>query len=65
VLSALGLRPLLDLGMRLGEASGAVLGLSIVDAALATHDEMATFGEAGIAGRIEMPAVTSMRSVVG
>ncbi len=52
VLSTLGLRPLLELDMRLGEASGAALALSIVDAALATHDGMATFAEAGVSGQI-------------
>jgi len=53
VLAALGLRPLLELDMRLGEASGAALALSVVDAALATHDGMATFAEAGVSGQIE------------
>ncbi len=48
-LEALGLRALLDLGMRLGEGSGAVLALPIVYAALALHREMATFDEAGVA----------------
>ena len=52
VLAGLGLRPLLELDMRLGEASGAALGLAIVDAALATHDEMATFAEAGVSEKI-------------
>jgi nicotinate-nucleotide--dimethylbenzimidazole phosphoribosyltransferase len=48
VLADLGLTPLFDLGMRLGEASGAALGLAVVDAALATHDDMATLAEVGI-----------------
>jgi len=39
---------LLDLGMRLGEASGAVLALGIVKAAAACHAGMATFKEAGV-----------------
>ncbi len=42
--------PLLDLGMRLGEASGATLALAILKAAAACHAGMATFGEAGISG---------------
>ncbi len=50
ILAALGLRPLFDLEMRLGEASGALLGLSIVDAALTLHDQMGTFAEAGVSG---------------
>jgi nicotinate-nucleotide--dimethylbenzimidazole phosphoribosyltransferase len=42
---------LLDLGMRLGEASGATLALSILKAAVACHAGMATFGEAGVSGK--------------
>jgi len=48
VLEALGARPLLELDMRLGEASGAALALPILRAACALHGEMATFAEAGI-----------------
>jgi nicotinate-nucleotide--dimethylbenzimidazole phosphoribosyltransferase len=44
----LGLSPLLDLGLRLGEASGAALALPLVRAALALLQEMATFDEAGV-----------------
>ncbi len=53
VLDALGLEPLLDLGLRLGEGSGAALALPIVDAALAVLSDMATFASAGVtdAGR--------------
>jgi nicotinate-nucleotide--dimethylbenzimidazole phosphoribosyltransferase len=43
-------RPLLDLEMRLGEASGAVLAVGLVRAAVACHLGMATFGEAGVSG---------------
>ncbi len=42
--------PLLDLGMRLGEASGAALAAGIVKAAAACHTGMATFAEAGVDG---------------
>ncbi len=45
---ALGLDPILNLGMRLGEGSGAATALMIVRAALAAHNGMATFEEAGI-----------------
>jgi nicotinate-nucleotide--dimethylbenzimidazole phosphoribosyltransferase len=53
VLADLGLRPLLDLGLRLGEGSGAVLALPLVGAALAVLADMATFEAAGVtdAGR--------------
>lgn len=52
-LDALGLEPLLDLGLRLGEGTGAALALPLVQAALALLAEMATFEEAGVtdAGR--------------
>jgi nicotinate-nucleotide--dimethylbenzimidazole phosphoribosyltransferase len=46
-----GLRPLLDLGLRLGEATGAVLALPIIDGALAAFREMATFESAGVSDR--------------
>ncbi|MEA2456473.1 MAG: nicotinate-nucleotide--dimethylbenzimidazole phosphoribosyltransferase, partial [Thermoleophilaceae bacterium] len=48
VLEELGLEPLLDLRLRLGEASGALIALPIVEAAGALHASMATFEEAGI-----------------
>ena len=46
----LGQKPLLDLGMRLGEASGATLAIGIVRAAALCHADMATFDAAGVAG---------------
>ncbi len=48
LLEAVGLSPLLDLGMRLGEASGACVALTILHAAAACHAGMATFAEAGV-----------------
>jgi nicotinate-nucleotide--dimethylbenzimidazole phosphoribosyltransferase len=48
VLEALGLRPLLDLDLRLGEGTGAALALPLLRASLAMLDEMASFGEAGV-----------------
>ncbi|MEY4983274.1 MAG: nicotinate-nucleotide--dimethylbenzimidazole phosphoribosyltransferase [Pseudomonadota bacterium] len=48
LLSALGKQPLLDLGLRLGEGSGAALALGVVKGALACHSGMATFAEAGV-----------------
>ncbi len=50
VLDELGLIPLFDLEMRLGEGTGAVLAMSIIEAAAKILDEMATFESAGIAG---------------
>jgi nicotinate-nucleotide--dimethylbenzimidazole phosphoribosyltransferase len=50
LLGHLDLTPVLDLGMRLGEASGAVAALSILRLAAATHDGMSTFAEAGVSG---------------
>src|SRR3954471_3985459 len=51
LLVELELRPLLDLDMRLGEASGAALAIPILRAALACHNGMATFAEAGVADK--------------
>ena len=51
VLAHLGLDPLLDLGMRLGEGTGAVLAMGIIEAAAACLSGMATFGEAGVSDR--------------
>ena len=48
VLEELGLRPLLDLGLRLGEGSGAALALPLLSAALAILADMATFETAGV-----------------
>jgi nicotinate-nucleotide--dimethylbenzimidazole phosphoribosyltransferase len=51
LLETLGLAPYLDLGMRLGEGTGAALGIGLLRAALACYAEMATFEEAGVSGR--------------
>ncbi|MCB9385643.1 MAG: nicotinate-nucleotide--dimethylbenzimidazole phosphoribosyltransferase [Bryobacterales bacterium] len=48
LLDALGAAPLLELEMRLGEGTGAALGMDVVDAAVALYREMATFESAGI-----------------
>jgi nicotinate-nucleotide--dimethylbenzimidazole phosphoribosyltransferase len=50
LLERLGKVPLLSLGLRLGEGSGAVLGVGVVQAALACHSGMASFAEAGVSG---------------
>lgn len=51
LLDALGKTALLDLGMRLGEASGAALAINIVRAAAACHAGMASFADAGVSGK--------------
>ena len=51
LLDRLGKRPLLDLGMRLGEGSGAALAAGLVKAAAAVHSGMATFGQAGVSSK--------------
>ncbi len=51
LLEKLGLDPLLHLGMRLGEGSGAAVAAQIVRSALAAHAGMATFAEAAVAGK--------------
>jgi nicotinate-nucleotide--dimethylbenzimidazole phosphoribosyltransferase len=51
LLDELELAPLLDFGMRLGEASGAALAVPLLRAALACHTGMATFAEAGVANK--------------
>ena len=51
LLYAIGQRPLLDLDMRLGEASGAALAVPLLKAAAACHAGMATFGEAGVSSK--------------
>lgn len=51
LLDALGKKPLLDLGMRLGEASGAALAINIVRSACACHTGMASFADAGVSDK--------------
>ena len=52
-METMGLTPLLDMGMRLGEGSGATLAMPIIEAAAKCLAEMATFADAGVAERIE------------
>ena len=52
LVARIGKPPLLSLNMRLGEASGAALAISILKAAVACHTGMATFGEAGVSGKV-------------
>lgn len=53
LLKHLGLKPLLDLEMRLGEGTGAALGIFLSETAVRTLEEMATFGDAGVSERSE------------
>lgn len=53
MLAHMGLRPLLDLDMRLGEGTGAALGMSIVEASIKILTEMATFQSAGVSDRTD------------
>jgi nicotinate-nucleotide--dimethylbenzimidazole phosphoribosyltransferase len=53
LLDFLGLQPILDLNMRLGEGSGAQIALAIVRSAIATFNNMATFEEAAVAGKMQ------------
>ena len=48
MLERMGLNSMLDLSLRLGEGTGAGLGISLVDAAVKILTEMATFGEADV-----------------
>lgn len=49
VLEHLNIRPILDLGMRLGEGTGAALAIPVLRAAAAMYNEMASFAQAGVA----------------
>jgi nicotinate-nucleotide--dimethylbenzimidazole phosphoribosyltransferase len=51
LLQAIGQRPLLDMDMRLGEASAAALAVPLLKAAAACHNGMATFAQAGVSSR--------------
>jgi len=53
VLEQLGLSPLLNLNLRLGEGTGAALGISLVEAAVKVLNEMATFADAGVSEATE------------
>lgn len=52
LLEYLGLDPILNLGMRLGEGTGAVLAMMVIEAAVSIFNEMATFSSAGVSGAL-------------
>jgi len=51
MLERMDLKPILNLNMRLGEGTGAALGMSMIEAGVKIYNEMATFGEAGVSER--------------
>jgi nicotinate-nucleotide--dimethylbenzimidazole phosphoribosyltransferase len=51
--SQLGMKPLLDLGLRLGEGTGAILAVGLIESAIRIYNEMATFSSAGVSDRCE------------
>ncbi|NOS35886.1 MAG: hypothetical protein GQ522_04545, partial [Deltaproteobacteria bacterium] len=53
MLEKMKLIPILNLNMRLGEGTGAALGISLIEAGVKIYNEMATFGEAGVSERDE------------
>ena len=58
-LDRLDLEPLVDFGLRLGEGTGALVALPVLQAAAATLAQMATFDEAGVSDREEVPGPTA------
>ncbi len=54
LLEMMGLRPILDLDMRLGEGTGAALAMNVMEAAVRSFMEMATFESAGVSGKQEI-----------
>ncbi|HSW65088.1 MAG TPA: nicotinate-nucleotide--dimethylbenzimidazole phosphoribosyltransferase [Dissulfurispiraceae bacterium] len=50
MLEKIGLQPILDLNLRLGEGTGAALAMMLIEGGLKIYREMATFGEAGVSG---------------
>lgn len=52
MLEKIGLRPILDLDLRLGEGTGSALAMIVIESGLRIYKEMATFGEAGVSERV-------------
>jgi nicotinate-nucleotide--dimethylbenzimidazole phosphoribosyltransferase len=61
VLELLELEPLMDLGLRLGEGSGAAISLHLIRLACRLPREMATFDEAGVSGKGTASATAESR----
>jgi nicotinate-nucleotide--dimethylbenzimidazole phosphoribosyltransferase len=64
-LASLGFDPLLDLGLRLGEGTGALLAVSLLVAAQATLADMATFDQAGVSDTAAVPSVAVGATAAG
>ena len=58
MLERMDLKPILNLNMRLGEGTGAALGMSMIEAGVKIYNEMATFGEAGVSERCDEESET-------
>jgi nicotinate-nucleotide--dimethylbenzimidazole phosphoribosyltransferase len=65
MLRRLGLRPLLELDLRLGVGTGAVLALPLLEASVAILNHMATFDEAGVSGRQAEDVTPSSHAIMG
>jgi len=52
MMQKLGLKPMFDFDMRLGEGTGAAMGISIADASIKILNQMATFGDAGVSKKL-------------
>jgi nicotinate-nucleotide--dimethylbenzimidazole phosphoribosyltransferase len=65
LLDALGLAPLIDLRMRLGEGSGAAVAILILRAALACHTGMATFAQAQVSNKSDAGGEAAAKGGVG
>ena len=61
LLERLGLRPLLELDLRLGEGTGAALAFQLIDGAVRIRDEMATFESAAVSGPLDAVATPARR----
>jgi nicotinate-nucleotide--dimethylbenzimidazole phosphoribosyltransferase len=61
ILGHIGLSPILDLGLRLGEGTGAALGMGIVEASVKIMTEMASFKEANVSEKIEKCETSSLQ----
>lgn len=65
MLERMDMKPILNLNMRLGEGTGAALGISIIEAGLKIYREMATFGEAGVSESHDGAGINHNQGAVG